>query len=184
MSRISKVIKYNLESEVNPLLDGGYSSAKIAEIIKKNHSEEKELQNISHMSIERYKPLRSKQELVVMAEQGVNVSEFLSRQLLMESADIMEKIQKWEDKVNKLYDKAEKDGTIRDMSGVAKIALENLLSQIKVRESTIQYGIQRMSQNQDNNEAKYQTLNITMVGLADELCQKCRKKALEKIRSI
>jgi hypothetical protein len=134
------------------------------------------------MSIERYKPLRSKKELMVLAEQGVNVSEFLSRQLLMETHEIMEKIRNLSDDASALYKEAKEDGSYKDRISILKELRENLNQQTKVLESRIQYGARQMRNNDDNHEKKYQTLNITLVQMADDLCDKCKQKILSKLK--
>ena len=184
MPRVNKIIKYGLEKEVNPLLDEGYSSYKIAEVIKQTHPEEEELQNISHMSIERYIPTREKDKLMVLADQGVNVTEYLSKQLLMETHEIMSKIHNLCDEADKLYQEAKSDesSTYKDKVSILKELRENLQQQTRVLESRIQYGARQMKHNNQNQEKKYQTLNITLVQMADDLCPKCKKKILEKLR--
>lgn len=68
MTKICKIIQYNLQDDVDRLLEEGRSTYKIAAIIRDHHPDNEDLKNISHSSVYRYNHIYDSPKLKVSWE--------------------------------------------------------------------------------------------------------------------
>jgi len=184
MTKVNLIIKYKLQNEVNPLLDNGYSTYSIRDIIRKNHSDEPELAKISHMAVQRYKEIREKNKMIEADKSGKDLVEFIKDDYKDTTNNIKKELNKWSSRIDKLYKKAEKDGSYSDLAKVIQQANKTLMDQLKLSESKMFHLGKQIRNAGDINQKKVQNLNIIMVDIANDLCANCRVKALNKLQSL
>lgn len=181
VGRVTKIEQYHLESEVNELLDDGYSVEKIANVISMNHPEIKDLQNLSHMSIQRYKNNRSKNEIITLYQSGdiENVTNHLIQELLDETNGIKDEIIDIRNKAYAIYNKDESSD--KDKLSALTVALKGIESQTKTLESRINSSTRKIQQSNTQGENKSKQYNVLMIQMGDKLCDKCKKKLIEEL---
>jgi len=184
MTKTNLIIKYNLQDEVDALLDNGYSTYSIKDVIRNNYSDKPELSKISHMAIQRYKETRSKNKLIELDESGEDLVEFLKEEYKNTTDQIKKELKKWSNRIDDLYKKAEQDGSYSDLAKVIQQANKTLMDQLKLSESKMFHLGKQVRNIGDINQKKVQNLNIIMVDIANDLCPDCRIKALNKLKGL
>jgi len=145
MSNVNKIIKYGIESEVDPLLDDGVSVYKIAEIISTNHQDNPELRNCSHMVPQRYKETREKDKINDIIEAGKDPTDVINKEFISKLNEIIERFKKWSDEAESLYEEAKTDGTLMERVKILKEIRDNIAQERKSLESLKQYGTRQQS---------------------------------------
>lgn len=185
ITRENKIVKHNIQSFVNPLLEDGYSDEKIAKIIQVEFGDEiKDLRNISHMSVYRYRESKADNQIIELQQTGVNVTELLVQDLLKKTTDIIKDIEEITDKTKKLYKQAEEENaSFSDKVRILKELREGIGQKVSTLESRINYGTRRIETANTQGERKAQNLNVLIIQMADDLCDNCKRKILEKLKN-
>lgn len=185
MTRTNLIIKHKLESEIDPLLDAGYSTYSIRDILRQNHSNKPELSKISHMAIQRYKDIKEKNKLMEIDESGKDLIEYIKDEYKDTTTKIKKELDKWSSRIDKLYKKAEEDGSYSDIAKVIQQASKTLMDQLKLSESKMFHLGKQIRNAGDINQKKVQNLNIIMVDIANEdLCPNCKKRVLKRLAGL
>ncbi len=185
MTRTNLIIKYGLEPEVDSLLENGYSTYSIRDVIRNNHSDEPELVKISHMAVQRYKERKDENQLIELDEKGEDLVDFVKRDYKETSDEIRKELNKWSTRLDKLYKKAEKDGSYSDLTKVIQQSNKNMMDKLKLSESKMFHLGKQIKNVGEINQKKIQNLNIIMIDIAEnDLCPECRERVLNKINKI
>jgi len=184
MTKENKIVKHELESEVNDLLDNGYSVYKISDLIKNKYSDKKDLRNISPMSIQRYKDTRSKRELIDIESEGRDPTDIITKQFMNATEEFLDEVKFLTKESKLLYKEAKKEGTLIDRAKILKELRDNINQKQKIWESKMNYGTRQMRNLGDINQKKVQNLNVIMIDIANDLCPDCRMKALNKLAKL
>ena len=154
---------------------------KIANVISRTHNDTRELQNISPMSIQRYKDAKSMDKIKELDAKGVNVTEVLLQQHLDSTTEILEELKYLSKESKQLYEDAKTDGSILDRTRVMKEIRDNLLGKVRVLESRVQHCARQIKQAKDNDDKKIQNLTINLIKISDNFCDSCKQKMLDNI---
>jgi len=179
MSKEHKIIKYNLQDEVEQLQAAGMAYHEIASTIKGNHPEISDLSNLSSMAIQRF--LRQKEESKVeeSLKQGRDpISDFIE-----EYRQAMKDINV---KSNILYDKSiqllnsidQTDDDILKLKAVKEVR-DNIDLLRKNQVSLIQFGEKKTNTIYNVNLKKEIHVKNLLMNFNKNLCSKCRFKIAE-----
>jgi len=179
MTKVNKIIKYELENEVDSLLENGVALHRIASIIKDNHPDIKDLQKISNMSIMRYRDTREKQKLEeVIADGGDPVDEF-TNEFKSAVRDLVKKTDAIYDEALSILSEAKNSDNITDKLKALKEVRDSLETQRKNFISLQQYGQRQQSNIYNINMKKENNIKLMLLDYANQLCPKCRNKVSE-----
>jgi len=172
MSKPSKIEKYNLIDEFKQLYNLEYGNEEIARILKDNHSEIEELQNLSGMSVGRFKK-RYEESLM---ESDIKLGKDPFEEFSTVARDIYDKIETLYDKSLKILDDVEQNGNDALRLKAVKEARDSLKEMLKTRESMIQFGEEKIETAKNLNMKKEYNIKIMLLNISKSLCPQCRKE--------
>jgi len=179
MTKEHKIIKYNLEDEVQQLQDAGMSYIEIARVIKQNHPTIEDLGNLSAMSIQRYLASKDEREIQEQLDEGKDpIEDFVeeyrksmhhinikSEELYKRSLRLLDTLEQSDDDIMKL--KAIKE--VRDSLDLLR----------KNQVSLVQFGDKKTNTIYNVNLKKEIHVKNLLMNFNKELCPKCRLKIAE-----
>jgi len=181
MAKENKVIKYGLESEVDMMLDQGMSLAEIATNIKQSHVDIIDLQDLSSMSIMRYRDSRDKENIINIEEEGGDSIDKFLKEYNNAIRSLMKKNEKWDERVEKLWQECKDDTSILEKVKIIKEARDNREQSKKEWMALAQYGVRQTSNIYNINLKKEQNVKIMLLEWAKDLCPICREKKFKEI---
>jgi len=181
MARTNFIIKHGLESETDALLESGYSTYQTIDILKENHREIKGIDGKSHMVVQRYKDIRDKMKLEEIYESGEDPSDIIDKEVREGIRKIVERLEKWSNIAEELYEEAKQDGTLLDRIKILKEIRDTISQERKSWESLKQYGTRQQINIGEMNKKKEQTFNIQLLSIAKDICPTCSKTILSRL---
>jgi hypothetical protein len=172
----NKIIKYGLEAEVDSMLDQDMSLADTAEAVKMNHPEIEDLSDLSSMSIMRYRNSRDQLNMIKTDEEGGDSVGIFLKEFNSSIRELMRKNEKWDDRIEKLWQECKDDGTILDKVKIIKEARDNREQSKKEWTALAQYGVRQVSSITNINVKKEQNIKIMLLNWSKDLCPLCRSK--------
>lgn len=171
-----KIIKYNLEDEVEQLQAAGMAYHEIASTIRGNHPEIADLSNLSAMAIQRYLKQNEDTKIEESVKQGKDpVSDFIDeyRQAMK---DIISKTDKlYGISMDILNSVKESDDDILKMQAV-KTAINNLDLMRKNHESLVNNSNSKIKSINNVNLKKEVHVKNYLINFTKYLCPVCRSK--------
>lgn len=180
MPRQNKIIKYNLENEVLELAGNpSLSQDKIAEQIRYRHSDIKELQNLSAMSINRYLKSKAVSNASRELEEGKNPEDSLR-------AEFRERMYDLDDETHNLLQEAKlilKNSRNNENSDIQLKAVREVgrtIDQIRKNWYTfIEQGYRQFKPIVEAKEVNFININNLLIEMSKNLCPSCRKKVID-----
>jgi uncharacterized phage infection (PIP) family protein YhgE len=178
-----KIIKYNLQDEVNQLKTAGMAYQEIASTIKGNHPEIADLSNLSAMAIQRYFSSEQEKDIEKSVKAGENpVMDFLE-EYRKEMKDINRKS-------NLLYEKSmqllnsidQSDDDFLKLKAIKEVR-DNLDMLRKNQVSLVEYGEKKTSTIYNVNLKKEIHVKNMLIAFNKNLCSKCRLKIAELLEN-
>ena len=181
MTKEHKIIKYNLQDEVEQLHTAGMAYHEIAGTIKGNHPEIADLHNLSAMAIQRYLKDKDEKQIVEDVKQGKDPVKDFIEEYREAMKDIDRKSSSLYDRSVRLLDSIEQsDDDILKMKALKEVRDSlHLLKDNQV--ALVQYGERKV--NTINNV--YLKKEIHVKNLLMEfnkcLCGKCKKNVADML---
>jgi len=184
MVKENKILKYNLESEVDAMLDSGMSLEQVATTIKNSHSDIIDLQNLSSMSIMRYRNSRDKSKMVEEIGEGKDPVDIFVREFNTRMKALDKKTDTLYNKCVNLLNKLEKEDNSELILKAIRETTNNIDQSRKNWTSLAQYGIRQTSNIYNINMKKEQNIKIMLLEWARDLCPVCREKIFNVFEEI
>ena len=181
MTKENKIIKYGLEPEVDIMLDSGLSLNEICTTIKNNHSDIIDLQNLSSMSIMRYRDSKNKKAIEEQIDEGGDPVDTFLKEFNGAIRSLMQKNEKWDRRVEELWQECKDDASIIEKAKVIKEARDNREQSKKEWLALAQYGVRQTSNIYNINLKKEQNVKIMLLEWARDLCPVCKEKIFNEI---
>lgn len=195
MTKVNKIIQYNLEPEVRRLHNAGLSVYEIADTVSNNHEEEGI--TISHMSVQRFltfdkiNTLRNEMKEGNSPEMNLR-NEFREKmydlddethQALRESKLLYKEAMKLLRKANKSDNISTQLSVLRTVEGTLKQKI-NTLEQIRRDWNTLVIeGYNRQFNQIDKaKEVNFVEVNNMLIAFINELCPECKKRVVGLIK--
>jgi len=172
MTKTSKIEKFNLIDEFKQLYDLSYGNEEIARVLISNHPEIEGLQNLSGMSVGRF---RKKYEESLM-DSEIKLGKDPFDDFSTVARDIYDKIEKLYDRSLDILDDVEQNGNDALRLKAVKEARDSLKEMLKARESMIQFADDKIDTARNLNMKKEYNVKIMILNLSKSLCPKCRKE--------
>jgi len=188
MANVCKIVKYGLEPEVDPLLDNGISLAEIADKVVSNHPEIVDLQGLSSMAIMRYRDKRNRNKIEDDLEDGNDPVDTFLKEYNEAIRKLMTKNEKWDDRVEQLWQECKDDASIVEKAKIIKEARDNREQSKKEWNALAKYGVRQTSNIYNINLKKEQNTKIMLLNwskeILDGLCSECKAKSRNKIMKL
>jgi len=175
MTKEHKIIKYNLQDEVNQLHTGGMAYQEIARTIKNNHPEIADLSNLSAMAIQRYLSNKNEKQVVEDIKQGKDPIADFTEEYRKAMRDINVKSEILYDESLKILNSVKESPDDMLKLKAIKEVRDNLDLLRKNQVSLIQFGDQK--RNTINNvylKKEIHIKNLLML-LVKDLCPNCKR---------
>jgi len=179
MTKEHKIIKYNLEDEVQQLKEGGLSYFEIASTIKRNHPMIEDLKGLSPMAIQRYLSSKDEREIQRQLDSGKDpVEDFVDEyRKAIKDIDVKTK-ELYEYSLKLLNSISESDDDIMKLKAVKEVR-DNLDLIRKNQVSLIQFSEKKTNTICNVNLKKEIHVRNLLMNFNKELCSKCRLKIAE-----
>lgn len=176
MTKVNKIVKYNLEEEADTLLDQGVSLSMIADTIKSNHPDIIDLQGLSSMAIMRYRDSKDKDEILKDTEEGKDSVNTFLKEYNDAIRKLMKKNEKWDERVEDLWKGCKDDASIIEKAKIIKEARDNREQSKREWIALAQYGTRQTSNIYNINLKKEQNIKLMLLNWSKDLCPECRRK--------
>jgi hypothetical protein len=181
MVKENKIIKYNLESEVDNMLDQGMSLSEIATMIKQTHTDIVDLQDLSSMSVMRYRNSKDKLNIEETEENGGDYVDTFLKDFRNAMKDLNNKTTDIYNRSITILNRLEKEENSDSiLKGIREVA--NTVEQLRRNWTTLaQYGVRQTSNIYNINLKKEQNTKIMLLEWTKDLCPKCRDKKYKEL---
>jgi len=183
MGNINKIIKYNLECEVDPLLEQKVPYQKIANTIKETHPEIKDLNTLSAMNIMRYKTDKESKAMDMILDEGRDPMDEFTKEYRAAIRKNNEEVQVIFKDCKAILEEAKQSDNIANKVKAVEVSLKSLDQIRRNWESLSQYGSRQIPLIGKVNLKKEQNVKVLILSVSNKLCPKCRdemKKVIEE----
>lgn len=181
MVKENKILKYDLGNEVDAMLDQGMSLADIATTVKETHQDVIDLQDLSAMSVMRYRNSRDQTNIAKRTEEGEDFVDTFLKDFRNAMEDLNKKSNNIYDRSIKLLNKLEKEeNTDSTLKAIKEVT--NSVEQLRKNWTTLaQYGVRQTSNIYNINLKKEQNTKIMLLEWTRDLCPSCRDKKYKEL---
>jgi DNA-binding transcriptional regulator GbsR (MarR family) len=174
MANINKIIKHNLQCEVDPLLEQGLPYERIADAIKANHPEIEDISKLSAMNVMRYKNDKAEKAMVTLIDEGKDPAEEFTKEYRAAIRKNNEEVQVIFNDCKKILEDAKLSDSVSDKAKAVEISLKSLDQIRKNWESLSQFGNRQIPLIGKVNLKKEQNIKVLILSVSNKLCPKCR----------